>query len=282
MRKPIIVLQTDFSNTWSAVATMKGVIKTVDPELEILDLTHDIRKFDPFEASLSLVTSEPYWPKGTIFVSVVDPTVGSARRASVALLNDGNIVISPDNGSLTHLKREVGIAEIREIHKEIRFPAKEEVSVFHGRDIFAYAAALLAGGQKSFEEIGEKYDVAEVVECELANMRPQLKQREVSGIIFTGLKHYGGVEINVTNEEFHRCGFTEGEMVDVTICFQGKEVFHRPVRFDHSFSCVALKEPILYCGSSRYLSLDCNQDSFMERYQIDFGMDWTISIRGEK
>ena len=114
MRKPLIVLQTDFSNTWSAVATMKGVIKCVDPELEIFDLTHDIKKFDPFEASLSLVTTEPYWPKGTIFVSVVDPTVGSERKASAALLNDGNIVISPDNGSFTHLKKTVGIREIRE------------------------------------------------------------------------------------------------------------------------------------------------------------------------
>jgi len=280
MRKPLIVLQTDFSNTWSAVATMKGVIKCVDPELEIFDLTHDIKKFDPFEASLSLATTEPYWPKGTIFVSVVDPTVGSKRKASAALLNDGNIVISPDNGSFTHLKKTVGIREIREIYKEIRFPAKEEVSVFHGRDIFAYAAALLASGQKSFEEIGEAYDPSDAIESELANMKPELKEREVRGVIFTGLAHYGGVEINITNEEFHNCGFQEGEMLEVMICEKGREVFHRPVRFDHNFSCVELSEPILYCGSSRYLSLDCNQDSFMERYQIGFGKDWTIAVRG--
>ena len=113
--KPFLVIQTDFSLSWSAVAQMKGVMKIVDPELEIIDLCHEIKQFDPWEASLSLQATEPYWPKGTIFVSVVDPGVGTPRKACAAKLRDGNIVVTPDNGTLTHLFHSVGVTEVREI-----------------------------------------------------------------------------------------------------------------------------------------------------------------------
>ena len=113
--KPVILLQTDFSLTWGAVASVKGVIKQVDPTLEIEDLCHDIRKFDPWEASLSLGTVVPYWPAGTIVVSVVDPGVGTDRKACVALLQNGTYVITPDNGTLTHLKHGIGIKAVREL-----------------------------------------------------------------------------------------------------------------------------------------------------------------------
>lgn len=122
--KPFLLLQTDFSNTWGAVASMKGVIKLVDPALEIYDLCHDIKAFDPWEASLSLAAAEPYWPAGTVIVSVVDPGVGTARRACAALLRDGTYVVTPDNGTLTHLKHGVGIQTVREISPKHRFPAQ--------------------------------------------------------------------------------------------------------------------------------------------------------------
>ena len=199
--KPIILLQTDFSNTWSAVASMKGVIKIVDRELEIHDLCHDIKMFDPWEASLSLNTCEPYWPKGTVIISVVDPGVGTSRKASVALLNDGTYVVTPDNGSLTHLKYSVGIKEIREIDEtRNRYAAKENVSVFHGRDLFGYCGALLASGQISFEEVGESYPVEEVVECAEYHIKPELSENEAKCFVMTGLKHFGGIQFNITNK----------------------------------------------------------------------------------
>ena len=122
--KPSIVIQTDFSLSWGAVAEMKGVMKQVDPGLDLVDLCHEIRNFDPWEASLSLATVEPYWAPGTIFVSVVDPGVGTSRRASVALLKDGSYVVTPDNGSLTHLLHQVGIEEICEIDEKVNEAAK--------------------------------------------------------------------------------------------------------------------------------------------------------------
>ena len=277
--KPAILLQTDFSNTWSAVASMKGVIKITDPELEIYDLCHDIKSFDPWEASLSLNTAEPYWPKGTVIVSVVDPGVGTSRRASVALLNDGTYVVTPDNGSLTHLKNGVGIREIRQIDEtKNRYHAAEEVSVFHGRDLFGYCAALLASGKISFEGVGPAYPVSEVVECSEYYLRPEVRDRVVKTWIMTGLRHFGGVQFGITNEEFKALGYTEGSKLRITIAHEGKTVFDEQVLFAKSFGFVEKGEPVLYCGSSRYLSLDCNMDNFMNKYGVDTGTGWTVSI----
>lgn len=113
--KPIIVIQDDFSTTWNAVSSMKGMIKTIDPSIDIEDGTHDIEPFNIWMAAQELETVESCWPKGTIFVSVVDPGVGSKRRACAAKLKDGNIVITPDNGTLSLVAAHVGIEEVREI-----------------------------------------------------------------------------------------------------------------------------------------------------------------------
>lgn len=278
--KPFIVIQTDFSLTWSAVSSMKGVMKIVDPTLQIEDITHDIKNFSPWEASMSLNTVEPYWPKGTVFVSVVDPGVGTSRKASVALLNDGNFVVTPDNGALTHLVHRVGVKEIREIDETVnRYPAQEEVSVFHGRDLFGYCAAKLASGQITFEEVGPAYPVCDIVECEEFHLQPVLGHCEASGFIQTGLKHFGGIQANITNAQWKSCGFQLGDVVDVKIACEGKEVFHEEVLYHESFGYVKKGDPILYCGSSQYLCLDCNMDNFMSRYGVDSGKEWTISFK---
>lgn len=277
--KPAILLQTDFSNTWSAVASMKGVIRITDPALEIFDLCHDIKSFDPWEASLSLNTTEPYWPKGTVIVSVVDPGVGTSRRASVALLNDGTYVVTPDNGTLTHLKHSVGIREIREIDESRnRYHAKEEVSVFHGRDLFGYCAALLASGKISFEEVGPAYPVSEVVECPEYSLRPEIVDGVVHTWVMTGLQHFGGIQLGITNREFQALGYAEGQPIHVEIFHDGNPVFQKDVLFAKSFGFVEKGEPVLYCGSSQYLSLDCNMGHFMNQYGVGIGAAWTVRL----
>ena len=142
-----IVWQTDFGLKWGAVASMRGVCKQVDPEVECFDLTHEIPQYNILAGSRELLYVEPFWPKGTIFVSVVDPGVGTSRRACVALLKDGNYVVTPDNGTLTHVAHEVGIQAVREIDEtKNRYPGTEGISVFHGRELFASTAARLASG----------------------------------------------------------------------------------------------------------------------------------------
>ena len=280
--KPAILIQTDFSTTWSAVAEMKGVMKIVDPELEIVDLTHDIKKFDPWEASLSLAATEPYWPMGTIIVSVVDPGVGTDRKACAAKLNDGTIVITPDNGTLTHLLHSPGVREVREIDESVnRYRGGDHSEVFHGRDLFGYCAAKLASGLISFEEVGPQYPIVEIVECEEYYSRPVLTEGFAEGFILTGVPHYGSISLNITSEAFAACGFKPGEMVRVLIRHEGKGIFAQSVRYCRAFGDVEKGQPLLYDGSSGWLCLDINQGSFMETYGVETGKDWIVTIRRE-
>ena len=281
--KPSIVIQTDFSLTWSAVAQMKGVMKRVDPTLDIVDLTHDIKPFDPWAASLSLAETEPWWPAGTIFVSVVDAGVGTSRRASCAKLKDGNTVITPDNGALTSLLHSVGIEAVREIDEtRNRYAGRETVSVFHGRDIFGYCAARLAAGVITFEEVGPVYPIEEIIECPEYSVRPVLSQGCVSGFVMTGVRHFGGISFNITNAEFESCGFQRGEFMHVTIYNGNRKRFDDRVLYCDTFGDVEIGEPLLYRGSSGYLSMDLNQGNLMKQYELDTGISWKATIYREE
>ena len=137
MRKPLII-QTDFGTADGAVCAMYGVSYGVDPELRITDLTHEIPQYDIWEASYRLIQTVNYWPEGSVFVSVVDPGVGSTRRSIVAKTTTGQYIVTPDNGTLTHVKRMCGITEARVIDENVnRLPGSGESYTFHGRDIYA-------------------------------------------------------------------------------------------------------------------------------------------------
>ncbi|EJX01932.1 protein containing DUF62, partial [gut metagenome] len=114
-----LILQSDFGYADGAVSAMYGVAETVCNQLRVFDLTHDIPQYDIWEASYRLIQAVSYWPKGSVFVSVVDPGVGSTRRSIAAKTSSGQYVITPDNGTLTHIKRMLGIAEARVIDETI-------------------------------------------------------------------------------------------------------------------------------------------------------------------
>lgn len=161
--KPCIAMQTDFG--FGGGGAMYGVCKTVDMELQVYDISHVIPRFNVQKASESLVSVLPFWPKGTVFVSVVDPGVGTERRASVARTRNGYYIVTPDNGTLTDVNRKFGIEAIRVIDEKVnRLKGTEKTSIFHGRDLFAYCAARLASGIIDFEGVGAEYPVAEIVE----------------------------------------------------------------------------------------------------------------------
>ena len=117
--KSLLGLQSDFGLNDGAVSAMYGVAKGVDRRLEIHDLTHGITPFQILEASYRLYQTVPFWPEETVFVSVIDPGVGSGRRSVVALTEAGHSIVTPDNGSLTHLKKHVGIRAVREIDERV-------------------------------------------------------------------------------------------------------------------------------------------------------------------
>ena len=140
-----LVLQSDFGTKDAAVASMKGVAVGVSRDLDIYDLTHEVPTFNIWEASLRLAQAAEYWPKGTVFVSVVDPGVGTARKSVVLKTKSGHFFVSPDNGSLTAVAELLGIEAVREIDEAVNRLANSEKSyTFHGRDVYAYTGARLA------------------------------------------------------------------------------------------------------------------------------------------
>lgn len=279
MQKPILVFQTDFTYKEGAVCAMYGVVKSVDRELEIMDGTHEIPQYDVWSASYRLYQSMRFWPKGTIFVSVVDPGVGTPRRASVALTADGYTVVTPDNGSLTHLKQWVGITAVREIDEQVnRLVGKgtEHTSVFHGRDLFGYCAAKLASGMIDFEGVGAAYPVEEIV-C-LPIMEPELVGEKVRGIFEINDPNFGNLWSNIPLELFTRAGFDYGDRLLLTIRHAGEELFAQRVLFQQSFGFAAKGEPIIYNNELMRIGLAVNQGSFCQQYGIGFGSDWQVEF----
>lgn len=276
--KPIIVLQSDFSNSWSAVSSMKGIIKTVDRELDIQDGTHEIDPFNIWMGAQELRDLVNVWPDGTVFVSVVDPGVGTDRRASAARLDTGSYVISPDNGSLSLLKDR--ITEIREIDETVnRSHHNENVAVFDGRDVFAYTAAKLASGLITFEQTGPQYDPSEILLCPECLAKPVIKKGYAESFITHVLPWYGGCRAAITNEQFIKDAcFHIGDLIHIIITYRNKVHFEEDVLFAKSFGDVKQGEPLLYEGSSLLISIDLNRANFVETYDIHAGLEWKITF----
>lgn len=277
--KPILVFQTDFTYKEGAVCAMYGVVKSVDRELEIFDGTHEIPQYDIWSASYRLYQSMRFWPEGTIFVSVVDPGVGTPRRACIAKTADGYFVVTPDNGSLTHLKAWVGIDEIREIDQTVnrlRGKGTEGVSVFHGRDLFGYCAARLASGIISYEQVGPQYPPDQIVT--LPMHEPVVADGRVRGIFEIGDPNFGNLWTNIPLELFTGAGFAYGDYLNLTVRHQGEVVFNQKVLFHRSFGYAQKGEVIIYNNEIMRVSVAISQGSLIERFHLDYGPDWEVEF----
>lgn len=261
---PDIVLQTDFGLTTGFVASMYGVIRMVDQSLDVFDLNHEIRPFDMRQGSFLLRDTIPYWKGGTVFVSVVDPGVGTVRRGCVAKLNNGSFVVTPDNGSLTAILD--WVVAVREIDESVnRLKGSDKANSFHGRDVFAYTAARLASGIINFEGVGPEYPVNEIVTFETTHgtVAPGRAEGEIAGCT----KHFGGAGTNIDVDEFEKTGIVYGDMTHVTIVKNGETLFDRDVLYHKSFGYVPEGEPILYNGSTTpTIALSLNKRSFAEKF----------------
>jgi S-adenosylmethionine hydrolase len=140
----IIALMTDFGTRDHYVAAMKGMILQIDPKATLVDITHEIEPQEIVSGAFILRQAFPYFPVGTIFLAVVDPTVGTSRRILAARYSD-RIVLAPDNGLLTLIHRDAEVQEVRVVDNR-RLMAASLSSTFHGRDIFAPVAGHLSKG----------------------------------------------------------------------------------------------------------------------------------------
>lgn len=277
--KPNIVIQTDFGV--GGGGAMTGVMKQVDPELEVFQGNHAIEKFNVRAAARNLNQMVPFWPSGTVFVSVVDPGVGTARRASIAKLKNGSYVVSPDNGSFTLLLENPGIEEIRVIDEtKNRYKGTEKVSIFHGRDLFGYCAAKLASGIIDFEGVGESYPVSEVVTYE--NLGYEAKEGYLFGYLTDMMQNFGNLETSIPLEAIDVAKFEVGEMVRLVIKHLDHEVVNIRLAYEPSFGWVKEGEPVLYNSSDGVLGIGINQGNFIKQYDLGFGKDWTLELSKEE
>jgi S-adenosylmethionine hydrolase len=267
-------MQTDFGVSSGA---MFGVCKSVDPELEIFDIAHNIPKFNIERASSNLRGVIPFWPEGTVFVSVVDPGVGTSRKASVAKTVNGYYIVTPDNGSLTGVLQEFGICEIREIDETVnRLKGTENTSIFHGRDLFAYCAARLAAGVIDFEGVGPAYPVSEIVTFSIPPVSIDLNAAK--GCVTELMEPYGNLETNIRISDFERTGIVQGETVRVTICRRATTVFNKPMLYHRSFGYAPPDGEILYNSSTGFMGIAMNKKDFARTYGVEGGTEWLIEI----
>ena len=277
MKKPLI-LQSDFGTADGAVSAMYGVAYGVDQELRISDLTHEIPQYDIWEASYRLIQTVSYWPAGSVFVSVVDPGVGSTRRSIVVKTKGGQYIVSPDNGTLTHVKRIIGLDGARVIDESVnRLPNSGESYTFHGRDIYAYTGAKLAAGVISFEEVGPEVDVDSVIELPI--VEPVYDGEKVSGTIDVLDVRFGSLWTNISRELFKKLGVGHGGRVEISIENETRTLYKNILVYAKSFADVYVGEPLVYVNSLDCMAVAINQGSFARAYNIGTGTNWRITIR---
>lgn len=275
-----LIFQSDFGLGDGAVSAMYGVAHSVSPDLHIYDLTHDIKPYDIWEASYRLVQTVNYWSQGTVFVSVVDPGVGSDRLSIVAKTKTGQYVVTPDNGTLTHLKLRLGIEEVRIIDETInRLANSDESYTFYGRDVYAYTGARLASGVISFEEVGPKMDVEKIIE--LPTQEPSYKDDAVTGIIDILDVRFGSLWTNIPKDLFKKLNVSFGERLEVTISNGHRTLFKNTMLNAKSFADVYVGEALVYVNSLDNMAVAINQGSFARAYNIGTGTNWQITLKKE-
>ena len=274
----LLIFQSDFGIADGAVSAMYGVAYSVSRDLRISDLTHEIPQYNIWEASYRLIQTVGYWPKDSVFVSVVDPGVGSTRRSIAVRTINGQYIITPDIGTLTHIKRMLGIAEAREIDEEKnRLPNSGESYTFHGRDIYAYTGARLASGMICFEDIGPMVDVESVVE--LNAPETIMDGDTIIGSVDILDVRFGSLWTNISKEQFKTLGVPYGGRVEISIMNDTREVYRNIIRYVKSFADVYIGEPLVYVNSLDYIAVAINQGSFSRAYNVSPGSNWKISIK---
>jgi S-adenosylmethionine hydrolase len=256
---PTVVFMTDFGVIDDSVALCKGVMYGITPNLRIVDLTHQVNAFSIRDGARFLFGATPYFPAGTVFVVVVDPTVGSSRKAVVVKSKRGQFFVLPDNGLMTMVEDRDGIESIREITNPNWMVGAKISSTFHGRDIFSPVGAHLARGD-DWTQVGPV--VRQLVRLDLKPATIDDKGLTGEAIALDG--PFGNIVTNISAEDFMRLGYERGDQVKVSVA--GHEV---EMRFVRTFSDVPLKQPLLYIDSRGRASFAVNQASFAAVYGVD-------------
>ncbi len=257
---PTIVFMTDFGVVDDSVALCRGVMYSIMPDVRIVDLTHQVTPFSIRDGARFLYGATPYFPAGTVFVVVIDPTVGSTRKAIIALSKRGQYFVLPDNGLLTLVEQRDGIEAVREISNPEWMIGSKMSSTFHGRDIFSPAGAHVARGD-DWTKVGPEVPVKDLVRLELKVAT--VDERGLNATVIATDGPFGNLVTNVDADDFLKLGYQRGQEVPVTV--GGREM---KIKFVRTFSDVPLNQPLLYIDSRGRLALAVNQNSFAAIYGV--------------
>ncbi|MBX2921633.1 MAG: S-adenosyl-l-methionine hydroxide adenosyltransferase family protein [Chitinophagaceae bacterium] len=273
----IVVFQSDFGLKDGAVSAMKGVANSVSANLKLYDITHEIPAYNVWEAAYRLEQTVRYWPAGTVFVSVVDPGVGTERKSVVLKTKSGHFIVTPDNGTLTLIATSLGIAELREIDEAVnRRKNSEESYTFHGRDVYAYTASRLAAKAIRFEDVGA---VAAPEVVTIPYQAAQIENSALKGGIPVLDIQYGNVWTNIPAALIKQMNIAPGEKLQVKIFHAGKQVYTGILKYAETFGAVNKGQPLAYLNSLLQLSFAVNQGSFARTFHIASGADWSVEVR---
>ena len=268
---------TDFGLKDGAVSAMRGVAFGVDPALNVTDLTHEIPEYDIWVGAYRLYQTANYWPRGTVFVSVVDPGVGTERKSVVLKTKAGRFFVNPNNGLLTLIAERDGVLEVREIDEKVnRLPGSGESYTFHGRDVYAYTGARLASGKITFAQIGPKVAADSLVR--IPYQKPEKAGSVLKGMIPVLDVQYGNVWTNISKALFDQLGIGIGGKVRIRIFHEGQLVDESVAPYQNTFGDVPEGQPLVYLNSLMNVSVAINMDNFAAKHKVESGPSWSVEL----
>jgi S-adenosylmethionine hydrolase len=257
--RPTIVFMTDFGTANDAVAICRAVIFGIAPDVRLTDITHQVTPFSIEEASRFLYGVTPYYPPGTIFLIVVDPGVGTSRKAIIAKSKKGQYFVAPDNGVITPVLDRDAVDSAREITNQNWMIQAPVSSTFHGRDIFSPAAAHLAGGW-DFNLVGPV--VPQLVR--LTTKTSTTTDKGIEGDVIGLDDPFGSLVTDIPGDEFQKLGYNLGDKVMVQI---NKKALILP--YAKTFMDVPVGDLLLYIDSRDRVGIAINQGNYSKKFKVE-------------
>lgn len=253
-----IVFMTDFGAANDSVAICRAVIWGIAPDVRLTDITHQVTPFSIEEAARFLEGVTPYYPAGTVFLTVVDPGVGTSRKAVIVKSKKGQYFVVPDNGVVTPVLDRDGLDSAREITNRAWMIQAPVSSTFHGRDIFSPAAAHLVTGW-DFTQAGP--EVPQLVR--LAVKTSTTTEKSIAGDVIGLDDPYGSLITDIPADEFQNLGYKPGDKLTV-------ELNKKPLTLPYvrTFMDVPVGDPLLYIDSRGRVAIAINQGSFAKKFDI--------------
>jgi S-adenosylmethionine hydrolase len=256
--RPTIVFMTDFGTANDAVAICRAVIFGIAPDVRLTDITHQVTPFSIEEASRFLYGVTPYYPPNTVFLIVVDPGVGTSRKAIIAKSKTGQFFVAPDNGVLTPTLDRDGFDSAREITNQNWMIQAAVSSTFHGRDIFSPAAAHLAAGW-DYQLVGPA--LPELVR--LTAKTPAITDKGIEGDLIGLDDPFGSLITDIPRDDFQKLGYVVGDKVPVQI--NKKPVI---VPYGKTFMDVPVGDALLYIDSRGRVGIAVNQGNYAKKFNV--------------